>query len=101
MVCFQTKNSNWGQFLEVLAMGDDGIFYGQLVHFTVYCYSLWTFGIVHFNISRFGILYQEKSGNPGCCQGPEIEHDPPIGHFKFCLSISDSSESFNRFGFLL
>jgi hypothetical protein len=43
----------------------------------------------------------EKSGNPGCCQGPEIEHDPPIGHFKFCLSISDSSESFNRFGFLL
>jgi hypothetical protein len=27
----------------------------------------WTFGIVHGNlvyISRFGILYQEKSGNP-------------------------------------
>jgi hypothetical protein len=44
-----------------------GIFYGHLVHFTVFCYSLWTFGIVRGNLvyfSRFGILYQEKSGNP-------------------------------------
>jgi hypothetical protein len=44
-------------------MGDDGTFYGHLVH----CYILWTFGIVRFNLvyfSRFGILYQEKSGNP-------------------------------------
>jgi hypothetical protein len=45
----------------------DGIFYGHLVHFTVFCYILWTFGIVRSNLvyfSRFGILYQEKSGNP-------------------------------------
>jgi hypothetical protein len=44
-----------------------GIFYGDLFHFTVFCYNLWTFGIVHGNLvyfSRFGILYQEKSGNP-------------------------------------
>jgi hypothetical protein len=37
-----------------------GPFYGL-------CYILWTFGIVHFNLvyfSCFGILYQEKSGNP-------------------------------------
>jgi hypothetical protein len=49
-------------------MEDDGIFYGHLVHFTVFCYILWTFGIVRCNLvyfSRFGILYQEKSGNPG------------------------------------
>jgi hypothetical protein len=27
-------------------MEDDGMFYGHLVHFTVFCYILWTFGIV-------------------------------------------------------
>jgi hypothetical protein len=44
-----------------------GTFYGHLVHFTVFCYILWTFGIVRGNLvyfSRLGILYQEKSGNP-------------------------------------
>jgi hypothetical protein len=49
-------------------MEDDNIFYGHLVHFTVFCYILWTYGIVRGNLvyfSRFGILYQEKSGNPG------------------------------------
>jgi hypothetical protein len=53
--------------LEGLATEDDGIFYGHLVHFTVFCYISWTFGIVRGNlvyISRFGILFQEKSGNP-------------------------------------
>jgi hypothetical protein len=48
-------------------MGDVGIFYGHLVHFTVFYYILWTSGIVRGNLvyfSRFGILYQEKSGNP-------------------------------------
>jgi hypothetical protein len=49
-------------------MEDDGIIYGHLVHFTVFCYILLTIGIVRGNLvsfSRFGILYQEKSGNPG------------------------------------
>jgi hypothetical protein len=48
-------------------MEDVGIYYGHLVHFMVFCYVLWIFGIVRGNlvyISRFGILYQEKSGNP-------------------------------------
>jgi hypothetical protein len=48
-------------------MEDDGIFYGHLVHFMVFCYILSTFGIVRGNLVyfyRFGILYQEKSGNP-------------------------------------
>jgi hypothetical protein len=34
----------------------------------VFCYILWTFGIIHNNLvhfSRFGVLYREKSGNPG------------------------------------
>jgi hypothetical protein len=67
MVCFQTRNPNLGKFLEGLAMEDVGIFYGHLVHFTVFCYILLTFGIVCgilVYFSRFGILYQEKSGNP-------------------------------------
>jgi hypothetical protein len=53
--------------LEGLALEDVGIFYGHLVHFMVFCYILWTLGIVPGNLvyfSRFGILYQEKSGNP-------------------------------------
>jgi hypothetical protein len=34
-----------------------GIFYGHLVYFRLFTY------VVYF--SRFGLLYQEKSGNPG------------------------------------
>jgi hypothetical protein len=40
-------------------MEDVGIFYGHVVHFTVFSFILRTFDIV-----LFGILYQEKSGNP-------------------------------------
>jgi hypothetical protein len=49
-------------------MEDVGIFYGHLVHFTVFYYILLTFSIVCGNLvyfPRLGILYQEKSGNPG------------------------------------
>jgi hypothetical protein len=49
-------------------MTDIGIFYAHLVHLTVFCYILWTFGLVHGNLvyfSRFGILYEKKSGKPG------------------------------------
>jgi hypothetical protein len=31
-------------------MEDVGIFYGHLVHFAVFCYILWTFGIVRGNL---------------------------------------------------
>jgi hypothetical protein len=37
--------------------------YGHLVHFTVFCQILRASDRVRGN-SRFGILYQEKSGNP-------------------------------------
>jgi uncharacterized membrane protein YphA (DoxX/SURF4 family) len=52
--------------LDVVAMEDVGIFYGLKVYFTaiwyvcvtlVYVWSFW-------NFSSFGMLYQEKSGNP-------------------------------------
>jgi hypothetical protein len=33
-----------------------GVFYGHLVHFTVFCYILWTFGIVCGNLVFFPVL---------------------------------------------
>jgi hypothetical protein len=48
-------------------MENVSIFQGHLVYFMAICNNLWPFGIVsghlvHF--SRFGMFYQEKSGNP-------------------------------------
>jgi hypothetical protein len=44
-------------------MEDFGIFNGHLVYFTAIWHTLWPLGcLVYF--FRFGILYQEKSGNP-------------------------------------
>jgi hypothetical protein len=47
-------------------MEDVATLYGHLVYFTAIWYSMWPFDIfyeylVHF--PRFGMLYQEKSGN--------------------------------------
>jgi hypothetical protein len=45
-----------------------GIFYGHLEYFTVIWYILWQFGnvvVIETIFPRFGILCQEKSGNPG------------------------------------
>jgi hypothetical protein len=68
MVCFQTKNPNlgkcwraldWKMFLDFMAIWNIlwrfGIYYDHLLHFVLI--------LVHF--SGFGIMYQEKSGNPG------------------------------------
>jgi hypothetical protein len=42
---FSNQKSKFGYILEGLAMEDDGMFYGHLVHFTVFCCILWTVGI--------------------------------------------------------
>jgi hypothetical protein len=73
MVCFQTKNPNFGKFWRVLQwkilvyfmsiwtfLGPLEISYGHLVYFVVIMYIF----------PRFGILDQEKSGNPA--QGDQI-----------------------------
>jgi hypothetical protein len=65
---FSNQRNKFGKIFEGLALEDVGVFYGHVVHFTVFCYILRTFGIVCGNLvrfSRFGISYQEKSGNPG------------------------------------
>jgi hypothetical protein len=59
------KKSQFGLILEGLTMQDVGIFYGQLVHFTAIWYTLSISSSFGIFISRFGMLYQEKSGNPG------------------------------------
>jgi hypothetical protein len=49
-----------------------GIFYSHLEYFTVLWYILWPFGNVMeiwYIFPRFGILCQEKSGNPGAEAG--------------------------------
>jgi hypothetical protein len=51
-------------------MEDVGIFYGYLVHFTVFCYILWTFDIVRGNLvtfSRFWYFAPRKIWQP--CRG--------------------------------
>jgi hypothetical protein len=48
-------------------MENTGIFYGHLEFFTAIWYILWPFGnvvAIWYIFPRFGILCQEKSGNP-------------------------------------
>jgi hypothetical protein len=50
-------------------MENAGIFYGHLEYFTVIWYILWPFGnvvVIWYIFPRFGLLCQEKSGNPDC-----------------------------------
>jgi hypothetical protein len=75
---FSNQKSKFGQILEFLAMEDDGIFYGQLVHFTysffvIFYGHLVLFVVIGYIFSRFGILYQEQSGNP--CSRPLARRD--------------------------
>jgi hypothetical protein len=51
-------------------MKDVGKYYGHLVYFATiyYYYILWSFVIFCCHLvylTRFNLLYQEKSGNPG------------------------------------
>jgi hypothetical protein len=50
-------------------MKDAGTFYGHLVNFPVMCYfydsKVYFVVLLYTYFPRFGILYREKSGNPG------------------------------------
>jgi hypothetical protein len=62
MVCFQTKNPNLGKFWRVLQWKIlVYLMVDHLCYFTEIGNILWPFGIF---FPRFGMLYQEKSGNP-------------------------------------
>jgi hypothetical protein len=69
MVCFQTKNHNLGKLYRAL---DWKMFMYLMAIWNTYFMEiwdiLWPFGtfFIHFVFfSGFGIMYQEKSGNPG------------------------------------
>jgi hypothetical protein len=47
---FSNQQSKFRKILKGLALEDVGIFYGHLVHFTVFCFILWPFGIVRGNL---------------------------------------------------
>jgi hypothetical protein len=64
-------------------MEDVGIFYGRLLHLTPIWYFCGHVHLVHF--SRFGMLYQEKSGNPaynpGCQMVSFQTKNPNLGKY--------------------
>jgi hypothetical protein len=69
MVYFQTKKSKSGFILESLVMEIIGIVNDHLEYLTAIWY-IFSGSLVHFVViwcilTRFGMLYQEKSGNPG------------------------------------
>jgi hypothetical protein len=88
MVCFRTKNPNLGKFRRTSCNGR--------------CWHIsWTFGpfyslLVYF--SRFGILYLEKSGNPGsetkfCCHTKKVRPSIKIVLFRAFLLIRFLAQS--------
>jgi hypothetical protein len=65
---FSNQTSKFGYILEGLAMEDVAVFYGHawsiLRSFVRFYGHLAQFVVIWYTLSRFGILYQEKSGNP-------------------------------------
>jgi hypothetical protein len=65
MVCFQTKNPNFGKFWRVLQWKILVYFYDILVYYLEIFYGhLVYFVVIWYIFSHFGILYEEKSSNP-------------------------------------
>jgi hypothetical protein len=67
MVCFQTKNPNFGEILEGLAMENLGIFYDHMVYFTAIRNILRPFGIFYDHllyISPFWYFVPKKIWQP-------------------------------------
>jgi hypothetical protein len=77
---FSNQKSQCGWILEGLEVENVRICYSLLEYITAIWYTLWPFGtllVIWFIFPRFGILYQEKSGNPArtCFWRPEIGQD--------------------------
>jgi hypothetical protein len=89
MVCFQTQNPNLGKFWRALD-------WNMFMYFIAVLNILWRFGIfydhlVHFVFilyifSGFGIMYQEKSGNPVSSSVPfAANQGDQIGRIIFAI----------------
>jgi hypothetical protein len=57
------QKSQFGYILEGLRMENVGTFYAHL-EYVIDIWSFGNFGVIWFIFPRFGILCQEKSGNP-------------------------------------
>jgi hypothetical protein len=81
-------------------MGKAGIFYGHLEYFTVLWYILWPFGnvvVIWYIFPRFGILRQEKSGNPALNQSNHHELcATPALYIKTCSTTNSLHSAFNK-----
>jgi hypothetical protein len=67
MVCFQTKNPNLGKFCEALLCKILAYFmtsWSILRPLEIFYFHLVYFVVILYIFPRFGILDQEKSGNP-------------------------------------
>jgi hypothetical protein len=65
---FSDQKSEVGYILEGLLIEDVGIVYVPLVYcwpFGIFCGHLVYIIVFVYTFSRFGMLYREKSGNPG------------------------------------
>jgi hypothetical protein len=72
---FSNQPHQFLYILEALWIENFGIFYDHLIYFVAICFILWQFGICcghSLYYPHFGILYHEKSGNPGLilCKTP-------------------------------
>jgi hypothetical protein len=68
MAHFQTKNHDLGKFWRNLAMEGASILYVHFAYFMTiwyFCGNLVFVRLFGISFPRFGMLYQEKSGNPG------------------------------------
>jgi hypothetical protein len=89
IVSFRTKNPNLGKFWRVLERKN-------LKYFRAFWNILWTFGIFYYHLVRFvfiwyifsgfGIMYQQKSGNPDDCHVGRGE----VFILQCCLGLGSS-----------
>jgi hypothetical protein len=65
---FSNQKSQFGKISEGISINNLGIFYDHFVYFTAIGNILWPVGTFCAHLVRFsgfGIMFQEKSGNPG------------------------------------
>jgi hypothetical protein len=74
MVYFQTKNRNLGKFWRVLQWKILVYFMDIWSILRTFYWHLVNFLIIWCIFPQFGILYQEKSGNPA------LDHDSVVDH---------------------
>jgi hypothetical protein len=104
MVCFQTINPNLGKFWRVLLWTMMVYFIDtwSILQSFILVYGQWVqFVVIWYIFPRFGILYQEKSGNPGwlCCSSGSIDCEviyyrilyfkwPPWRKYQYIFQVS-------------